>query len=91
MELSSGELIRCNKDCSEIIAADDIGDSLEPGTVIVLDGSSAGIKTARVVERKDSDGRLSLAPVELDRVAEVDCEAGADTEGVGNRNHGYGA
>lgn len=70
IELSSGDVLQCNIDCSEIVVADNARDSLKIGTIIVFEQESTRLKIAREITEIDSDGTLTLGSVELDQVVE---------------------
>ena len=70
IELSSGDVLQCNTDCSEIVVADNVRDSLKIGTIIVFEQESTRLKIAREITEIDSDGTLALGSVELDQVVE---------------------
>lgn len=70
IELSSGDVLQCNTDCSEIVVADNVRDSLKIGSIIVFEQKNTRLKIAREITGIDSDGTLSLNLAELDRVVE---------------------
>lgn len=69
-ELSPEDILQCNADCSEIVIADDVGSSLEPGTIIVFEEKNTKLKIARKIAGISSDGTVLLSSAELDEVAE---------------------
>ena len=70
IELSSSDVLQCNTDCSEIVVADNVRDSLKIGTIIVFEQKNTRLKIAREITEIDSDGTLTLGSVELDQVVE---------------------
>lgn len=70
IELSSDDVLQSNMDGSEIVVADNVGHTLEIGTVIVFEQENTKLKIAREIGAIDADGTLSLNPVELDQVVE---------------------
>ncbi len=70
IELSSGDVLQCNTDCSEIVVADNVRDSLKIGTIIVFEQKNTRLKIAREITEIDLDGTLALGSVELDQVVE---------------------
>lgn len=70
IELSLDDVLQSNSDCSAIIVSDNIRDSLKIGTIIVFEQESTKLKIAREITEMDSDGTLSLSPVELNQVVE---------------------
>ncbi len=70
VELAAGDLVWCDQDCLEAVVSADRAGSLEPGDIMALEKRDDGIKVARKVAEKGSDGRLVLSPVELDQVVE---------------------
>ena len=71
IELSSGDVLQSNDDCSKILVTDNIRDSLEIGTIIVFEQENTKLKIAREITEIDVDGTLSLSLVELDQVIET--------------------
>ncbi len=70
VELSSDDVLQSDMDGSEIVVADNVGNILEIGTVIVFEQETTKLKFAREITAIDADGTLSLSPVELDQVVE---------------------
>lgn len=70
IELSLDDVLQCNTDCSEIVVADNVRDSLKIGSIIVFEQESTRLKIAREITGIDSDGTLSLSLAELDQVVE---------------------
>ena len=70
IELSSGDVLQSNDDCSKMLVTDNIRDSLEIGTIIVFEQENTKLKIAREITEIDVDGTLSLSLVELDQVVE---------------------
>ena len=70
MQLSSEDVLWSDTDCSKIVVTDNIVDSYETGTIIILEQENTGLKYAREITGKDADGTLLLSPAELDKVVE---------------------
>lgn len=70
IELSLDDVLQCNTDCSEIVVADNVRDSLKIGSIIVFEQESTRLKIAREITEIDSDGTLALGSVELDQIVE---------------------
>lgn len=70
IELYPGDVLQSNADCSEIVIADKVVNSLEVGTIIVFEQHNTKLKLARKITGIDTDGVLSLIPEELDKVVE---------------------
>lgn len=70
IELSPESVLRSDMDGTEIVAADDVISSCQTGDVIVFTQENTNLKLARKITGIDSDGTLTLEPVELDEVVE---------------------
>lgn len=70
IELSSDEVIQSNVDGTEIMVSDHAFDKLETGAIIVYEEKNTGLKYARRISGKASDGRVSLELVELEQALE---------------------
>ncbi len=70
IELSAADVLRSSADGSEIVAADQVRDILEEGTVIVYQQKNTKLKLAGEITGIDADGTVSLRSVELDQVVE---------------------
>lgn len=70
IEWNPQDILQSDADCSEIRVAEDVVDSVEAGTIIVLEQGNTKLKIAREITGIDLDGTLSLSAVELERVVE---------------------
>ena len=65
VELSRNDVLQSDVDCLKVTVTKDVADSLETGTIIVLEQSSTKLKIARKVTNISSNGDLLLIPTEL--------------------------
>lgn len=70
IELSPDEVLQSSLDGSEIVVSDNVRDTLGIGTIIVFEEKNTKLKFAREITKADTDGTLSLWPVELEQVVE---------------------
>lgn len=70
VELSSKDVLWSNADCSEMVVADSMINSLEVGNIIVFEQENTKLKFARKITGIGSDRTLTVSAVELDKVVE---------------------
>lgn len=70
IELSLNDVLQSNDDCSEIVVAEDIWDSLKTGTILVFEQENTKLKVAREITKINSDGTLLLNSVGLEQAVE---------------------